>query len=234
MKNVRSRHYAIVLFGGKGERFGAPYPKQFANLGSEPMFVVTLSKFSASPSVDDILVVVEPSTFGVCRDLVLSRQIKKVKGIVKGGATRQESVRLGLEALSELGAHDYDLVLIADGDRPNVTERLIAENYRVAHEVGACLTAVPATDSVLLSENDFASDYLDRSKVYLAQTPQTFVYKEIYAAHRRLARKSFTDDASLLVHLHKKVAIIKGSPNNIKINVPKDVETYLKITEEKK
>ena len=234
MKTSRRRQIALVLFGGTGERFGAPYPKQFVDLGKEPMFVVTLTKFSASPEVDEIYVVAEPNTLGVCRDLVLSRQIKKVKAIVKGGSCRQESARLGLEAIAATGANDNDLVLIADGDRPNITPKLISENYRVAFQMGAAVTAIPVSDSVLLGQNGNVEGYLDRSLVYLAQTPQTFVFKAIFKAHEKLAGGSFTDDASLLIHLHKKVGIVMGSPNNLKITLPKDVDTYLRLTEEKK
>lgn len=227
MKKTRSNQIALVLFGGTGERFGAPYPKQFVDLGDEPMFVVTLRAFSLSNDVDEIYVVSEAGTIPTCRDLILSRQIKKVKAIVRGGATRQESVRLGLEAMEKGGVKENDLVLIADGDRPNVNDKLIADNFRIAYQLGACLTAIPVTDSVLLGGGDLARSYLDRNCVYLAQTPQTFRFETIYKAHEKLKDKAFTDDASLLIHLHKKVAIVRGSSKNIKITVPEDVETYL-------
>ena len=233
MKQVRARQIALVLFGGTGTRFGAPYPKQFVDLGSEPMFVVTLSRFSASPSVDEICVVVEPNTLGTCRDLILSRQIKKVRYLVKGGSTRQESVRLGLIHLASKGIKDDDLILIADGDRPNVNDKLIADHFITAYQFGAAVTAMPSVDSVLLGEDGFVKSYLDRNKVFFAQTPQTFKFKEIYKAHLKLANKTFTDDASLLVHLHKKVAIVEGSSGNIKITVPEDVTAFMALKEKK-
>ena len=198
------------------------------------MFVVTLQRFSLSPNVDEIYVVVEPSTIGVCRDLILSRQIKKVKSLIKGGKTRQESARIGLLALEEAGVDKDDLVLIADGDRPNIPDKLIADNFLTAYQVGAAVTAIPSVDSVFFQKEGYVQSYLDREKVYRAQTPQTFRFKEILSAHKKLSGKTFTDDASLLIALHKKVAIVEGSPDNIKITVPKDVEAYLKLTEAKK
>lgn len=233
MMQSRSKHIVLVLFGGTGQRFGSPYPKQFADLGKEPMFVVTLNCFSASDAVDEIYVVVEPSTVETCRDLILSRQIKKIKAIIKGGSTRQESARFGLEFLAQMNTRPDDLVLIADGDRPNVSPKLILDNFLTAYEVGSAVTAIPVTDSVLYEEQGKACKYFDRSKVYLAQTPQTFRFKTILKAHRKFAKVPVTDDASLLTMMHHKVPVVLGSKENLKITTPEDVETYLKLTTKK-
>ena len=234
MMPSRSKHIVLVLFGGTGQRFGSPYPKQFADLGKEPMFVVTLNRFSASDAVDEIYVVVEPSTVETCRDLILSRQIKKIKAIVKGGSTRQESARFGLDFLAKQGVRNEDLVMIADGDRPNVGDKLILDNFLTAFELGSAVTAMPVTDSVLYEEEGKAAKYFDRKKIFLAQTPQTFRFGLIYKAHRKYAKTRVTDDASLLTLMHKKVPIVLGSKENLKITTPDDVEAYLKITAPKK
>ena len=233
MEKTKGKHIAIILFGGTGARFGAPIPKQLVGLGGEPMLIVTLNRFVSSPSVEEIVVVAESSTIPVTQGLISVHGFGKIKAVIPGGKTRQESARLGLEYLHQAGTADHDLVMIADGDRPNVSDTIIRLSYEKAEEVGAAVVAIKVTDSVFVENGKVASSYLDREHVYLAQTPQTFRFKTIYRAHRKLARKIFTDDASLVVKLHKQVAIVPGSPLNLKITTPKDIDAYLAIKEAK-
>lgn len=234
MKPVkRKKQVALVLFGGKGERFGAEKPKQFELLGEENMFVTTLKAFSACSSVDAIFVVVEASTMEECRDLILKNHIGRVKAIIKGGLSRQESARRGLEYLANHGMEKDDLVLIADGDRPNVDPDIVSENFIAALELGSACTAIPVTDSVMLEDGGQISSYLDRNHVYRAQTPQTFRFGSILKAHRKGRKRPFTDDASLYQKYIGKVFLVKGSEDNIKITVKEDVDTYLRLKEKK-
>ena len=233
MKRVRRKQIVLVLFGGKGERFGADYPKQFALLGDAPMFVLTLARFAALAQVDEIYVVSEPSSIGKCRELIASYAIPKVKAIVAGKSTRQQSAKAGLEYLASIGVTDDDLVLIADGDRPNVEETIVNENFITALQLGACVTAIPVSESILLGDNGRVESYLDREKVYICQTPQTFRFGAILKAHRKGVNHRFTDDASLYAKYIGKVAIVLGKKENLKITTPEDVETYLKTQQKK-
>lgn len=222
------RHVCVALFGGTGERFGAPYPKQFVNLGDEPMLIVTLRELSRCVDIDEIYVVAEPSSRDDVYNLVVAKQIQKVKAILRGGATRQESSRLALDFLKRSGTPSDAIIMIADGDRPCVDPEMVHRCYAFAEDVGAAVVAVPVTDSMLLSKNSKRVDsYLDRSEVYAVQTPQAFLFSLIYNAHMKFRKVAVTDDASLVAMLKKPIAIVPGSKDNIKITVPEDVSTYL-------
>ncbi|MCR5348000.1 MAG: 2-C-methyl-D-erythritol 4-phosphate cytidylyltransferase [Bacilli bacterium] len=223
-----SKHVCIALFGGTGERFGAPYPKQFVTLGDEPMLIVTLRGLSRCVDIDEIYVVAEPSSRDDVYNLILAKQVKKVKAILKGGPTRQDSARLALEFLKRSGTPNDAIVMIADGDRPCVDPDLVHRCYAYAEEVGASVAAIPMSESVLCSQDGKrVSAYLDRSTVYTVQTPQTFLFSLIYAAHQKFKKRPVTDDASLVSLMHKPIAIVPGNKENIKITVPEDVAQYL-------
>lgn len=223
-----SKHICVALFGGTGERFGAPYPKQFVKLdGNDPMLIVTLRELSKCVDIDEIYVVAEPSSRDDVYNLILANQIKKIKAILRGGPTRQDSSRLALEFLKRSGTPADALVMIADGDRPCIDPDIVHKSFQAAEEVGASVVAVPITESVLLSKNGSkVGSYLDRNNVYVVQTPQTFVFASILNAHIRFQKKVVTDDASLVAMAKKPIAIVPGSKDNIKITVPDDVIAY--------
>lgn len=222
------KHICIVLFGGTGERFGAPYPKQFVKLGDEPMLIVTLRGLSKCVDIDEIYVVAEPSSRNDVYNLILANQIKKVKAIIRGGSTRQESARFALEFLKKSGTPADAIVMIADGDRPCVEPEVVHRCFLSAERVGASVAAIPMVDSVLVSKNGkTVTDYLKREQVFAVQTPQTFLFSLIYKAHEKYRDVAVTDDASLVRMLGKEIAIVIGSRDNIKITVPADVATYL-------
>ena len=223
----RTRHVCVALFGGTGERFGAPYPKQFVLLDDEPMILVTLKALIACPDIDEIYIVTEPKTRDQVYSLVMEHRLHKIEGILNGGATRQESSRLAMEFLLGVGVPRDAIVLICDGDRPCVDPDLVHRCYAKAEECGAAVTAIPMTESVLLGDKEGNVDrYLDRDYVYAVQTPQAFRFSLIYRAHMKFADKRVTDDASLVTYLGKPVGIVAGSRDNIKITVPQDVDTY--------
>ena len=222
------KHICVALFGGTGERFGAPYPKQFVKLDNDPMLIVTLRGLSKCVDIDEIYVVAEPSSRNDVYNLILANQIKKVKAIMRGGATRQESARLALEFLKKCGTPADAIVMIADGDRPCIDPEIVHRCFVAAESVGASVTAIPMIDSVLVSKDGkLVSDYLDRSQVYAVQTPQTFVFSTIYKAHHKFRNVAVTDDASLVNLLGKDIAVVMGSKDNVKITVPDDVAAYL-------
>ena len=221
-------HVCVALFGGTGERFGAPYPKQFVKLGDEPMLIVTLRALSKCVDIDEIYVVAEPSSRDDVYNLILAHQIRKVKAIIRGGATRQESSRMALEFLKRSGCPNDAIVMIADGDRPCVDPMMVHRCYLAAEDKGASVVAIPMVDSVLYSPDGQSVDhYLDRECVYAVQTPQTFLFSLIYRAHQKYRDRRVTDDASLVSLLRKPIAIVPGRKDNIKITVPEDVNAYL-------
>ena len=192
------------------------------------MLIVTLRELSRCVDIDEIYVVAEPSSRDDVYNLILAKQIKKVKAILRGGATRQESSRLALEFLKRSGTPADALVMIADGDRPCVDPEIVHKSFLAAEKTGASVVAIPMSESVLMSKDATkVAQYLPREQVYTVQTPQTFLFATILNAHIRFRKKVVTDDASLVAMLKKPIAIVVGSKDNIKITVPEDVNAYL-------
>lgn len=216
---------AILLIGGSGTRFGGETPKQLMPISGKPLFCYALEMLNASPFVDAIYLVVKKGTLNAVKEN--AQTYEKVQGYLLGGETREDSVDNAIAFLEKAGVREDALVLIQDGDRPNLSERMIEENFQKASSFGAAVTALPCTDSVFSSEDgETASSYLDRSKVYRAQTPQTFRFS-LLKQTCRLANKA-TDDASRALLLGAKVAIVKGEASNYKINTKEDMERFRK------
>ena len=225
------RHVALVLFGGSGERFGASEPKQFIALGDRPMLVVTLEGLSACPDIEEIYVVAKAGTVQKTLDVVSHYRIPKIKAIIPGGKTRERSVYEGILYLREIGLPGNALVLIHDGDRPLIDPKIVKGNFDAAYKTGAAVTAIPATDSVILSAyGDKANRYLPRKEIYLAQTPQTFSFSILSSSFEHVAKRNrfddFTDDASLVKSRGHEIAIVPGSRENVKIATRFDLASY--------
>lgn len=222
---------AVLLFGGKGERFSSDTPKQFIEMGGHPLCYYAARALEDSPFIDKVIAVGEFSTLTKLSNIFyLDYRFKKVKGVIPGGETRQESVLKALNYLKEIETTPETLILIQDGDRPNLTQRLIEDNIETAKTYGAAVTVMKATDSLLYAQEDEESDYLEREHVYRVQTPQTFRFDWIYKAHIAAKRsgKAATDDASLLPLIGKHAHLVQGSPDNLKITTPVDMEIFLK------
>ena len=206
---------AIIVAAGSGKRFGSK--KQFENIGNEKIVELTASKFSRIHKIDNLVVVLPKED--------LSRRYnfpKRVK-IVKGGATRQQSVFNGLLALDT----DTDIVLIHDGVRPYVSAKIIIDSISAANKYGACVTAVPSKDTAKIAGKGFAVSTPERKNIFLAQTPQAFRYSLIMKAYRKASAEKYfsTDDSSLVERLGKKVRIVPGDYGNIKITTKDDLNS---------
>ena len=214
---------AIIVAGGKGLRMNEATRKQYLMLAGIPILSHTIAVFDACDSVGEIFLVIPEQDFDFCRRHILSLlSIRKNIRLVPGGDERQDSVYNGLIALDP----KTEIALIHDGVRPFVRHEQIVACIRGAELSGACILGIPAFDT--LKQVDNAGDIqntIARDTVWLAQTPQTFRYDLILAAHEsaRIAGYSGTDDASLLERLGKKVKIIMGSRYNIKITTPEDL-----------
>ena len=225
------KRVAIALFGGSGERFGSPEPKQFIMLGDAPMMIVTLRGLSSCKEVDEIYVVARGDTMKRTHELISEYQVRKVKAIIPGGKSREESVEAALRYLDRIRLDYDDLVLIQDGDRPNVDPDIVRANYEAAFESDAAVTALPATDSILYSELGLeVNSYKPRSTIFYAQTPQTFRFGLVLRcfdyARRHKKLDMFTDDASLVKSCGHKVKIVPGKKSNVKITTKLDLAVY--------
>lgn len=212
---------AIVPAAGYGHRLGAGKSKPFVLLRDRPIASYALKVLDDCPLIDTIIVASERSCIKDFKVLIDRYGFKKIKDVVIGGKTRQESVANCIRKIPP----SYDIVLIHDAARPFVDESVIRKTISLAGEFGACIVAIPEFDTVKLTDKSlFVKKTIDRKTIYRAQTPQAFRYeviKKAYDAFKRLDR--FTDDAGLVEGLGKKIKIVEGSGRNIKITTKEDL-----------
>ena len=223
---------ALVPAAGMGKRMGAEINKQYLLLAGKPILAHTLQVFQDSPLIDDIYVIIPAAEIPYCQEHVVERHVlTKVRRIVPGGAERQHSVMNGLQAMAAAG--DDDVVLIHDGVRPFVPQRVLERAVEMARRHDGALAAVPAKDTVKVVVDGIIRATPPREDIWLAQTPQAFRYAVIRAAHEIAAAERYlgTDDASLVERLGKDIHIVMGDYRNIKITTPEDLilaEAFLK------
>jgi|GEM_PF-208522 len=213
---------AVIVGAGEGKRFGPNGRKQFAKVNGKPLIAYTIEPFEKSEVVDDIVLVVpRESTEWVREEIVELLGFKKVRSIVPGGGSRQESVLNGLKSMSS----ETERVIIHDAVRPLVGEPIIKRVLDAAKKTGAAITAVPAKDTVKEVESGDVIGTLDRRLIWLAQTPQCFAYNVIMEAHRQALSENFeaTDDAALVEKYGAKVMVAVGSYANLKVTSPEDI-----------
>lgn len=205
----------VVVAAGRGTRAGGDKPKQFRRIGDETLLRRTLVMLAEAPGVGLVQPVIRPED----RELFDHAATKlDVLPPAFGGATRQASVRAGLEALA---GRKPDIVLVHDAARPFATPVLIARAIAAAAKTGAAVPALPVTDTVkAVDDGGFVAQTLDRSRLRTIQTPQGFAFAPLLEAHRKAkaaGRDDFTDDAALAEWAGMKVAVFDGEPGNIKI-----------------
>lgn len=217
----RDRFCAVIVAAGRSERTG-DVDKLWASLTgpdakSRPLLAYTVAPFQRA-AVDRIALVVAADAVYRARALVKGEGFHKVVAVVPGGARRQDSVRAGLDALQ-----DCEYVAIHDGARPLVTEELIERGLVAAQDTGASCCAVRAHDTIKQSDaSGHVARTLDRSTLWLAQTPQVFRYDLLVDAHRN-AQGEATDDAAMVEALGVRVCLYEGSARNIKVTTKDDL-----------
>lgn len=228
-------NYVVIFAGGAGKRMNTrTRPKQFLTLHGKEIIVYTLEHFENHPEIDGISIVCIESWVGHLKKLLDKYQIKKVKWISSGGNTGQESIFNGLDAMRNDIDHD-SVVLIHDGVRPLIDEELISENIRMTKQRGNGITVVPATETVMLmDENDHIIQSVDRKKCRVVRAPQSFIYRDILNAHdeaRRLGECDIIDSATMMSAKGYTLYPVVGKPENIKITTPSDFYTFRAIVE---
>ena len=216
---------AVIVAGGSGSRMKSSVKKQYLALGGRPIVAHALAAFDACSHLDRILLVVPAEDLDHCRtDIVAPLELDHDVQVVAGGPQRQVSVLNGLAAM---GASASDgIVMIHDGVRPFVRASLIDACLAGVKATGACIPAIPATDTLKrVDENGVICETLDRRQIWLAQTPQTFSISLIRRAHQLAIQNGFaaTDDASVVEFAGETVTVVPGDRENIKITTPDDL-----------
>ena len=214
---------AVIVAGGRGYRAGRDMPKQYREIAGEPVIRPTLAAFLNHPQIGAVQPVIHPDDEPMFHNAIAG--LGHLLPPVPGGATRQASVRAGLEALR--GAAP-DLVLIHDAARPFLSSELISRAIAAAKAHGAAVPAVAVSDTVKrVDERDMVSETLDRSRLRTVQTPQAFAYDVIVELHNRAVaagRDDFTDDAALAEWAGLPVNVFAGESSNVKLTTNDDFE----------
>jgi len=207
----------VVLAGGIGRRIGRPFPKQFLLLGGKPLLIHVLEKARAIPALEQVVITCPEAHLAETRQLLENHGLDSRFRCIVGGASRQESVYLGLKALEGV-----DSVVIHEAVRPLVT----TDEFRAL--IGSpdenAMYGIPISFTVLRG-HQYVEGLLDRDELVNVQLPQKFNYAKLVGAHEaaREAGTTFTEDASLFVHhTGEQVRILPGSERNVKITVPAD------------
>jgi len=212
---------AVIVAAGRGQRVGGDIPKQYRTIAGRPVIRPTLEAFAGHAQIDVIQPVIHPTDKNLFRGA--SSGLDKLRDPVAGGATRQISVRAGVQALA---AHAPDLVLIHDAARPFLSAELIGRAISAGRQFGAAVPGIAIADTVKkIDDAAIVSETLDRSHLRTVQTPQAFGYPLIAEAHRRAeaeGRDDFTDDAALAEWAGHRVHVFAGEAGNVKLTTNED------------
>ena len=214
---------ALIVAAGRGTRAAGSTPKQYAVIGGAPVLSHTLHAFERMREIDSVQVVIHPEHESLYRN-ALDTDAPKITPAVFGGASRQESVRLGLEALASAAPTQ---VLIHDAARPFVSRQTIVNVLTALETHHAAIAALPIVDTLKrASPSGMICETVDRARLWQAQTPQGFRFPEILNAHRRAAaegKNSFTDDAALAEWAGLDVKLVDGNADNVKLTTSEDI-----------
>lgn len=223
--------FAAILAGGTGTRMGnVEKPKQYMLLGDKPIIVHTIEKFFVNQKFEKILVLCPKTWIKPTQDLV-NTHIGETDRIVviEGGELRNDTIMNAVAYVEENYPVDEDSILVThDSVRPFLTHRIIEENIEYAQKYGACDTVIPASDTIVESQdNETISSIPNREHMYQGQTPQSFQIlklKELYQSLSEEEKLILTDAAKIFVIRGEEVYLVEGEVNNIKITYPYDLK----------
>lgn len=220
---------AVIVAAGSASRMGG-IDKVMAPLGGEPMILRTVRAFEVCEAVKEIVIVTREDLMGPIAELCSG--FTKVRSVVQGGSSRQESVKLGLLAFSK----EVRLAAVHDGARPLVSGELIDKVIRAAHSYGAAAPAIPVKDTIKVFEGGFIAATPDRSTLRAVQTPQVMDRDLLLGALEKAEQEgtALTDDCSAVEHIGMRVRLVEGEERNLKVTTPLDLKIAELLLEEKK
>ena len=219
---MAEKNTAIVLAAGQGKRMHSKIQKQFLEIQGYPVLYYSLCCFQKSSLIHDIILVTGEESVSYCKEEIVQKYgLTKVSAVIPGGKERYDSVYAGLCACK-----DCEYVLIHDGARPFISEKIIEEGIKYANIYGAAAPGVTPKDTIKIkNEDNISVDTPDRNTLVAVQTPQCFKYDEIYQCHRKIKEENaiVTDDTSVVERYGHKVYLYEGDYTNIKITTPEDL-----------
>lgn len=220
---------ALLTAAGSGSRMHQDIPKQFMHVDNRPLIIHTLERFEKHPSIDAIIVVTLPSWKDVLWAYAKQFNITKLKWIVDGGETGQESIHNGLLELAEHCSED-DVVMVHDGNRCLVSQEIISDSLAVFREKGSAVAAIPCVEAVFKSKDGKEStETIPREQLWRTQTPHSYKLSKLLWAHGEAAKRGIAETAascSLMQALGETVYFSKGSEENLKITTVDDLKIF--------
>ena len=229
---------ALLTAGGTGSRMGQDIPKQFIHVENKPLIIHTMEAFQKHPSIDAIIVATLPSWVDVVKAYAKQFGVDKLRWVVPGGATGQESIYNGLMALKEECSED-DVVMVHDGNRCLVSSEIISDSMATFKKHGSAVAAIPCVEAVFRSnDNGESSDQsIPRDQLVRTQTPHTYTLGKLLWAHEEAKKKGITNTAAsctLMWELGEKVYFSRGSEENLKITTMDDMMIFKALLKVKK
>lgn len=221
---------AMLFAGGVGTRMkSTDMPKQFLEVAGIPIIIRTIGHFENHEQVDDIVVACKEDWIDYLNELIHKYGYKKVRSVVPGGNNGYESIHNGVMETAKVAVSPDDIILICDGVRPMLSEKLISDCIEVTREYGTAVPVTPSIDSLLYSEDgkDCMKSY-ERSSMYITQAPQGYTMEKILWAHEQAELRGINNPVSsseLFIELGEKVRLFKGERTNIKVTTPEDLES---------
>jgi 4-diphosphocytidyl-2-methyl-D-erithritol synthase len=234
---VTKMNIAIIIAGGSGQRTGQDIPKQFINVYDKPILIYTLEGFQKHPQIDEIGLVCLNGWHDVVRAYAKQFNIDKLKWIISGGETAQESIREGVYYL-EGKCSEEDVIIIHDGIRPLVDDSVLSDVIMKCEKYGNAVTALPYNEQIFVADDSISTvQYIPREALRRVSTPQAYRYGRLDAAYHEAYEKktgiygsSYTN--TMMVELGERLYFANGSDKNIKITTKDDLElfkAYLKM-----
>ena len=239
MREECNMNIAVIFAGGVGSRMHSKEkPKQFLEMYNKPIIIHTIEHFENHPEIDAIVVVCIQEWISYLQKLLYKFRIEKVKKIVSGGKTGQLSIYNGLKAAKELAGNEKAIVLIHDGVRPLINEKIISENIESVKKNGSAITTAVVKETILVvNEGTSTIDYVpSRKNSRVARAPQSFWLEDILSAHERAlveGENNCIDSCTMMQRYGYALFLVDGPGENIKITTPEDFYTMRAYLEAK-
>ena len=222
---------AIILAGGTGQRMHQEIPKQFINVNDKPLIIYTLEAFQKHPQIDSILVVCIDGWHDILKAYARQNHISKLKWVISGGSTGQESIRNGVFALENECKED-DIVVIHDGIRPLVDENVLSDVIVKCGIYGNAVTSLPYNEQIFVKKDEETTEqYIPRETLRRVSTPQAYKYGTLLRSYKRAFEEkigiygsSYTN--TMMTDLGETLHFAAGSDKNIKITTQDDLELF--------
>ena len=228
---------ALLTAGGIGSRMLQDVPKQFIHIQNKPILIYTLEAFQKHPSVDAIIVVGLEGWLDIIWAYARQYNITKLKWVVVGGETGQDSIRNGLIELKK-HCDNTDVVMIHDGNRALVSQDIISDSLATQKRYGSAVAAIPCVEVVFKSDDNISSVIsLPREQLLRTQTPHSYTLERLLWAHEQSVLRNIRNTVAscdLMCSLGEKVYFSKGSERNIKITTLEDIDIFISLSKSKK